>query len=86
MVRLKRKIDEYLINWKKEKNKLPLIIKGARQIGKTDSVENFGKNYKYLVEINFILQKQYKTIFDDGYEVDTIIKNISLIIEYIMAP
>lgn len=80
MSRLKRKIDDFLVNWKNDKNKLPLIIKGARQIGKTDAVENFAKNnYKNLVEINFVLQKQYKSIFDDGFETDTIIKNISLI-------
>lgn len=68
------------MEWKKNKNRLPLIVKGARQIGKTDAIENFGKqNYKNLVEINFVLQKQYKKIFDDGFEVDTIIRNISLI-------
>lgn len=80
MTRLKRKIDEYLIDWKNDRNKLPLIVKGARQVGKTDAIENFAKNnYKYLVEINFALQKQYKSIFDDGFDVDTIIRNISLI-------
>ena len=80
MPRLKRKIDKYLIDWKNDKNRLPLIVKGARQIGKTESIENFGKNnYENVVEINFVLQKQYKNIFDDGFEVDTIIRNISLI-------
>ena len=79
MNRLKRKIDEYLINWKNDINKMPLIVKGARQIGKTDAIENFAKNnYPNVIEINFALQKQYKDIFDDGYEVDNIIKNISL--------
>lgn len=80
MIRLKRKIDEFLINWKHSQDKLPLIVKGARQIGKTDAIENFAKNnYKHVVEINFILQKQFKNIFDDGFEADKIIKNISLI-------
>ena len=80
MARLKRKIDDYLIEWKKDKDKKPLIVKGARQIGKTDAIENFANNnYKNVVEINFILQKQYKSIFDNGFEVDTIIRNISLI-------
>ena len=80
MNRLKRKIDDYLIKWKSENDKKPLIVKGARQIGKTDAIENFAKNnYKNIVEINFVLQKQYKTIFDNGFEVDTIIRNISLI-------
>lgn len=76
---LKRKIDKYLIEWKNNPDKMPLIVKGARQIGKTESIRNFAKNnYKSVVEINFILQKQFKDIFDDGFEVDTIIKNISL--------
>ena len=80
MPRLKRKIDKYLIEWKNDKNRLPLIVKGARQIGKTESIENFGKNnYENVVVINFVLQKQYKNIFDDGFDVDTIIRNISLI-------
>lgn len=79
MKRLKRKIDQYLIEWKKDKYKMPLIVKGARQIGKTDAIENFAKNnYKSIVEINFALQKQYHDIFDDGFEVDSILKNISL--------
>ncbi|WP_300627035.1 ATP-binding protein [uncultured Thomasclavelia sp.] len=56
------------------------MIKGARQIGKTEAIEHFAKNhYKSIIEINFVLQKQYKTIFDDGFDVDTIIRNISLI-------
>ena len=80
MIRLKRKIDEFLINWKHSQDKLPLIVKGAHQIGKIDAIENFAKNnYKHVVEINFILQKQFKNIFDDGFEADKIIKNISLI-------
>ena len=80
MPRLKRKIDLFLIEWKNSKDKMPLIVKGARQIGKTDAIENFAKNnYKYLVEINFSLQTEYKKIFDNGFDVDTIINNISLI-------
>ena len=80
MSRLRRKIDQYLINWKKDKNKMPLIVKGARQIGKTDSIEYFAKNnYKYIVEINFALEKKYLSIFDEGFEVDSILKNISFI-------
>ena len=80
MTRLRRKIDTFLIEWKNDKNKLPLIIKGARQIGKTDAIENFAKNnYKNFVEINFALQPEYKVIFDNGFSVDAIISNISLI-------
>ena len=79
MERLKRKIDNYLIEWKNSSNKLPLIVKGARQIGKTNAIRNFGKNnYKTFIEINFALQPQFKTIFEEGFEVNNIIKNITL--------
>ncbi|UTY40322.1 ATP-binding protein [Allocoprobacillus halotolerans] len=80
MERLRRKVDDFLEEWKQKDNRDPLIIKGARQIGKTEAIEHFArKHYKSVIEINFVLQKQYKTIFDDGFDVDTIIKNISLI-------
>ena len=70
---LKRKIDKFLIEWKNSQDKMPLIVKGARQIGKTESIRNFAKNnYKSVIEINFVLQKQYKDIFDDGYEVENL--------------
>ena len=79
MERLKRKIDDFLINWKNSSSKLPLIVKGARQIGKTNAIRNFGNNnYKTFIEINFALQPQFKTIFEEGFEVDNIIKNITL--------
>ena len=80
MALLKRKIDSFLADWKAMDGHKPLIIKGARQIGKTESVRAFAYgNYESVVEINFVLQKKYRGIFDDGYEVDRIIKNISLL-------
>ena len=76
---LKRKIDSYLQSWKTSLGKKPLIVNGARQIGKTRSIEWFAKNnYGHVVQINFVEQPKYKGIFDDGFEVDSIIKNISL--------
>lgn len=80
MIQLRRKIDSFLIEWKKKIGHKPLIVKGARQIGKTYSIEEFGHNsYKHLITINFILQPEYKSIFESGYQIDTIIKNISFI-------
>ncbi len=50
---LKRKIDEYLLEWKEKEERLPLIIKGARQIGKTESINHFAnQNYGNIVSIN----------------------------------
>lgn len=76
----KRKIDEYLIQWKNDAAHKPLIVKGARQIGKTESILHFAnEQYSNVVYINFVLEKKYRTIVDDGYDVETIIKNISLV-------
>ena len=80
MALLRRKIDAFLNDWKHREDKSPLIVKGARQIGKTSSVCAFAKaNYKYVVNINFVLEKKYLHIFDDGYDTESIIKNISLV-------
>ena len=77
---LKRKIDLFLEEWKKDTNRMPLIVKGARQIGKTESILHFAKqNYEKVIYINFALEPKYKTIISDGYDVSSIIKNISLI-------
>lgn len=75
----KRKIDQFLINWKNDSAHKPLIVKGARQIGKTESILHFAnQNYSNVVYINFVLDKKYSTIVNDGYDVETVIKNISL--------
>lgn len=77
---IKRKIDKFLDAWRHNPDRMPLIIKGARQIGKTESVRNFAwKNYNHFIEINFAIETKYRSICDDGYDVDSIIKNISRI-------
>lgn len=77
---LRRKIDQYLDNWYDDKAHKPLIIKGARQIGKTQSIRHFAmKHYSNIVEINFIERPQFKTILEDSYDPKDIIKNITRI-------
>ena len=77
---LRRKIDDYLLAWRNREDKLPLIVKGARQIGKTESIFHFAqKKYENIVSINLVLEPKYKTILSDGYGVNEIIKNISLL-------
>ena len=76
----KRKIDAFLKKWKEDPSHKPLIVKGARQIGKTESILHFAKEqYRNVVYINFVLDKKYQSIVSDGYDVDTVIKNITLI-------
>ena len=49
---IERKIDEILKKWHEDSNRKPLIVKGARQIGKTESIRRFGiLNYQSLIEV-----------------------------------
>ena len=80
MIYLKRKIDSYLESWFFDKEKKPLIIKGARQTGKTRSIRRFANSYyEKNVEINFVEKPQFKTILENGYATEDIIKNITRI-------
>lgn len=77
---LKRKVDGFLNEWKADEDRKPLIIRGSRQVGKTESIRHFAEgNYDNVVEINFVRDEKYKTIISEGYEASDIIKNISLI-------
>lgn len=76
---LERKITAELINWKNREDKRALLVKGARQVGKTFIIEKFAKeNYKHYININFVENPKYKAIFDGDMDVDTLIKQISL--------
>lgn len=77
----RRKIEQVLLNWKKNKDKMPIVIKGCRQCGKTFSVLDFArKNYGNVVYLDFFLNPQYKSIFDDSLEIDNILVNISTLL------
>lgn len=77
---LQRKIDAFLAEWYRDPDKKPLIVKGPRQVGKTESILRFGKqNYKNVVYINFVEEPKYKLITEDGYKAEDILKNISRI-------
>lgn len=84
---LRRKIDTYLADWKKDNERKPIIIKGARQIGKTEAVINFAeKHYSNVVKINFAEEPKYKAIVQDGYTTDAIVKNITCVHAVVLYP
>lgn len=76
---MKRKVYDKLIEWKGNKNKKPLIIEGARQIGKTYIVNEFARNeYSCNIYINFEMDKNWDTIFEN-LNPDDILENIKSI-------
>jgi len=75
---LKRKIDTALLAWMNEKPKKALLVKGARQVGKTTSIETFGKNhYRSFIELNFERNPEFREIFAGSLDAKTIILNMS---------
>ena len=80
MAYLKRKIDAFLTEWKADPDHKPLIVKGPRQVGKTESILHFAySNYKSVIAINFVEEPKYKAIIDAGYDAASIISSISFI-------
>lgn len=78
---LKRKIIDLLIEWKNTKNKECLLVKGARQVGKTYTIRKFGEQYyKKFVYINFFENEEYKKIFDGSLSASEIYKKMSIYI------
>ena len=71
---MKRHIDKNLIDWKNKTKRNPLVIRGARQVGKTYSIENFGKDqFENFVKIDFELEKSVHKIFDGDLHVNKIL-------------
>lgn len=78
---LRRKIEQFLTEWKNTENHKPLIIKGCRQCGKTFSVLDFAKkNYKNVVYLNFFENPDYASVFADSLEIDNIVMMLSALL------
>src|SRR5574344_1936631 len=78
---LKRKIYDSLSDWKKSKQKECLLVKGARQVGKTFIIRQFGQTeYRSFIEINFQKQSSLKTIFEGDRSAEEICKRMTGII------
>ncbi len=81
---LKRKIMDDLIKWKANHKKECLLVKGARQIGKTFIIEEFGRHYyKSYIYINFFKEPEQKKIFDGSLSADEIYRRISLYVDHV---
>ncbi len=72
-----REAFDFLQDWKKRKNRKPLVIRGARQVGKTFLVEQFVAEFESFIKINFEETPEYKEFFKTN-DVKTILENISL--------
>lgn len=74
---MQREIDKNLIIWKNSVGRKVLLVRGARQVGKTYSIRNFGKQFKYFLEVNFEEYKDVAGFFEGSLDVEKIIQKLS---------
>ncbi len=77
MAYYKRHIDEQLIQWKNSPRRKPLLIRGARQVGKSTAVREFGKQFRYLAEINLEKQPDLRQVFSENIDVKKTCEKLS---------
>ncbi len=76
---LKRTIDEELISWKLAKNRKPLMLRGARQVGKSSTVKNLARHFTNFIEINFDEQPTYSKLFEKQLSVFEVCEQLSVL-------
>ncbi|MCL2761911.1 MAG: AAA family ATPase [Treponema sp.] len=76
----KRNVDKTLFEWSRERppDRKPLLLRGARQVGKSSALRQLGKQFKYFIEINFDENKEVKSFFDTSLSPQKICEQLSL--------
>jgi hypothetical protein len=81
-----REIDTELRTWKDRENRKPLIVRGARQVGKTHSIEKFARShFTNFLKINFEEQIELKPLFKN-FDVDRILNELSILFSATISP
>ncbi len=76
---IERKIDKALIDWKNQPSRKPLLVRGARQVGKSSTVRNLGKAFEFFIEVDFISNKSIHKLFEGDINPISIYEELSLI-------
>ncbi|MDL2228053.1 DUF4143 domain-containing protein [Bacteroidales bacterium OttesenSCG-928-K03] len=83
---IKRQLDNELIRWKNDDSRKPLLLRGARQVGKSSSVRYFSNQFEYFVEINFEMEKKVHEFFVDDLSPQKIIDKLSILYDIPIIP
>jgi predicted AAA+ superfamily ATPase len=75
---IKRTVDHVLLEWKTDLERKPLLIRGARQVGKSSTIEQFGKHFEHFVMVNFEKNKNLYALFDGDLDVREICLKLSV--------
>jgi uncharacterized protein len=79
MIYFSRSIDIELEKWKNDKSRKPILLRGARQVGKTQSVRHLGQKFDFYIEINFESDKRIHSLFTGDLATEEIVRNISAV-------
>jgi predicted AAA+ superfamily ATPase len=79
MAYYKRDIEQELLTWKEDTQRQPLLIRGARQVGKSSLVRHFGKQFRYFIEVNFEMDKSVSTVFSGNLHPKPICEQLSVL-------
>ncbi len=74
---IKRNIDNQLVAWKESPMRKPLLLRGARQVGKSSAIRHFGKKFKHFAEVNFERHKAVRNFFAGDIDVHLIVSKIA---------
>ncbi len=81
-----RNIDTYLNEWKNNTRRKPLLLRGARQVGKSCSIRNLGKQFESYAEVNFEKRPEFRNIFEDTGDVHEIVSRIGMLLDVDITP
>ncbi len=76
---IQRKIDDVLLTWQRSSSRKPLLIRGARQVGKSTAVRNLSKQFDFFIEINFDEQPEYQNLFANTSDINDLIEQLAII-------
>jgi len=83
---MKRLIDYYLNSWKNDHYRMPLLLRGARQVGKTFSVRKLGESFSEFVEINLEEMPEARVVFEKNLDPERMIAELSAIMQQPIIP
>jgi len=76
---IERKIDVELVEWMRTSSRKPLLVRGARQVGKSIAIRNFSKYFDHFIEINFDEQPLYQQLFSKTSDVHDVLEQLAII-------
>jgi predicted AAA+ superfamily ATPase len=76
---IERKIDVELVEWMRKPSRKPLLVRGARQVGKSTAIRNFSKHFDHFIEINFDEQPLYQQLFSMTSDVHDVLEQLAII-------